>query len=251
MGHNLSLGPSFAGQVVAGLILFTHIGAGLVSLVAGTAAVTVAKGGRGHRIAGNAFVAAMSIMAGIGAVVSPLLPERANVVPGVFAFYLVATAWMTVRRPAGTTGRLEIAAALVAFGVAAMGATLGLRAAASPDGMLDAAPGSDYFVFAVFPLLAGLLDLRVIGRGGSSGAGRLARHLWRMGFALFIAASSLFLGQQRVFPVALRGASVRFVPELAVLGFHVRTWKDWSAFEAGIVVALCVTENTAGVAVTV
>ena len=221
MGHNLSLGPSLLGQILAGTILFAHIGAGIVSLTSGATAMAAPKGGRTHVIAGKVFVVAMLVMAGIGAVISPLLPERANVVPGVFTAYLVATAWMTVRRPAGTTGPFEIVALLVAFATAAMGVTLGLQAVASPDGLLDAAPASNYFVFAAFPVLAGLLDLRVILRGGSSGAGRLARHLWRMSFALFIAAGSLFLGQQKVFPVALRGSSVMLAPEFAVLGAMV------------------------------
>ena len=36
--------------------------------------------------------------------------------------------------------------------------------------------------------------------------------------ALFVAAGSLFLGQPKVFPPALRGAAVMFIPELAILG---------------------------------
>jgi hypothetical protein len=41
-------------------------------------------------------------------------------------------------------------------------------------------------------------------RGGISGTARLARHLWRMCFGLFIASGSFFLGKQEFFPAAIR-----------------------------------------------
>lgn len=41
-------------------------------------------------------------------------------------------------------------------------------------------------------------------RGGIAGTQRLARHLWRMCFALFIAAASIFLARQQLFPALLQ-----------------------------------------------
>jgi hypothetical protein len=66
-------------------------------------------------------------------------------------------------------------------------------------------------------------------RGGVFfGAQRIVRHLWRMCFALFIAAGSFFLGQQRVFPASWRGAKVWFVlaflPLLLMIFWLVRVW---------------------------
>jgi hypothetical protein len=43
-------------------------------------------------------------------------------------------------------------------------------------------------------LLAAAGDVRMLLRGGVFGAKRLARHLWRMCFGLFIAAGSFFMG---------------------------------------------------------
>jgi hypothetical protein len=43
-------------------------------------------------------------------------------------------------------------------------------------------------------LLAAAGDVRMVVRGGVFGAKRIARHLWRMCFGLFIAAGSFFLG---------------------------------------------------------
>jgi hypothetical protein len=38
-----------------------------------------------------------------------------------------------------------------------------------------------------------------------------------MNVALFVAAGSLFLGQQKLFPHALRGSPILFAPELAIV----------------------------------
>ena len=48
----------------------------------------------------------------------------------------------------------------------------------------------------------------MLARGGISGAQRIARHLWRMCFALFIAAASIFLARPQVFPAVLEKTGV-------------------------------------------
>jgi hypothetical protein len=83
---------------------------------------------------------------------------------------------------------------------------LGLRAAANPTGLPDGDTPAIYFVFAGLAAMAAAFDLRMILRGGIAGARRVARHLWRMCFALFVASGSLFLGQPQVFPAPLRGS---------------------------------------------
>jgi hypothetical protein len=47
-------------------------------------------------------------------------------------------------------------------------------------------------------------DVRMLVRRGISGSHRIARHLWRMCFALFIAAGSIFLARQHLFPAFMR-----------------------------------------------
>jgi hypothetical protein len=51
----------------------------------------------------------------------------------------------------------------------------------------------NFFMGSVM-LLAAAGDVRMLVRGGVLGAKRIARHLWRMCFGLFIAAGSFFLG---------------------------------------------------------
>ena len=160
----------------------------------------------------------MLIMSGVGAAVSPFLPNWTNVVMGLFVFYLTATAWMTVRRPAGEIGWFEVGWIGFAWAVAAFGVLLGLRAAASPGGQLAGDPPFAFFALASLPGLAGAMDLGMLRRGGVSGPQRIARHLWRMCIALFIATASLFLGQPKVFPSALRGSPIMFAPEIVIMG---------------------------------
>jgi hypothetical protein len=45
-------------------------------------------------------------------------------------------------------------------------------------------------------------------RGGVSGSQRIARHLWRMCFGLFIASGSFFMGRQQIFPDFIRESNV-------------------------------------------
>jgi hypothetical protein len=50
------------------------------------------------------------------------------------------------------------------------------------------------FFMASICLLSAVGDLRMLRHGGISGTKRIARHLWRMCFGLFIASGSFFLG---------------------------------------------------------
>jgi uncharacterized membrane protein len=202
----------------ADAILLLHIGGGLVGIGSGFAALLLRKGSRAHAAAGRAFVVSMLIMAVIGAVVSPLLPQRINVVPALMTIYLVVTGWRSSRDRSGEAGAIEIGGLIFALFTVAAGLTYALAASMSPTGLLDTEPSSSYLTFTAFPVLAAVLDVAVILRGRISRSHRIARHIWRMSFALFIAAGSLFLGQPKVFPAPLRGSPILFVPELAIAG---------------------------------
>jgi hypothetical protein len=185
--------------------------------VSGAAALAFRKGGPVHRLAGRVFVAAMLAMAAVGAGVAPFLPERLSILGGLATFYLVATAALTVWRPPGRAGRLEVIALAAAIGLAGLTVTLGWMAANDPTGTLDGQPWQGLVLFAVILAFATGGDLRLVLRGGISGAGRIARHLWRMCAALFIAATSFFLGQPDFVPWPLRGTAWVYLPPLAAL----------------------------------
>jgi hypothetical protein len=203
------------------LILVVHIAGGAIGLLSGTVALAVRKGSPMHRLAGNIFIVSMLAMAAVGASVSPFLGHGIDTLTGTFTFYLVVTAWLTVRRRGGETGRAEIIALVVALGVVVAGVTLGMEGMGRPRGMIAGYPAPAYFFVASVVALAAALDLKVVLRGGIKGTPRIARHLWRMCLALFIAAAAFFLGQQKVMPVSVRGSPFLFLPPLAALGMMV------------------------------
>jgi uncharacterized membrane protein len=206
-------------RVLRPSVLF-HVAAGVAGLVSGLAAMVLRKGSRRHALAGRAFVVAMLLMGGSGALIAFLDPlgEKINVPMGVLACYLVTTAWLTAARRAGTVRWFDPIATFVAMAVAFSLVKYGIEAAASETGAKDGIPAAAYFVFSAVPFLATLGDIRMIEAGGISGARRIARHLWRMCTALLIAVGSFFLGQPQVFPEALQSAGLRAIPVLAVLG---------------------------------
>ncbi|MBZ5683280.1 MAG: hypothetical protein LAO24_24605 [Acidobacteriia bacterium] len=134
--------------------------------------------------------------------------QPGNILGGALTFYLVATAWMTARRRDGRTGMFDWGALLVVLSVAAVTVTYGMEAAKSQTGLKYGYPFGPYFFLGSVALLATAGDVRMLVRAGMSGTQRIARHLWRMCFALFIAAASIFLARQQVFPALLRKTGV-------------------------------------------
>ncbi|MGZ8347560.1 MAG: hypothetical protein ACXWUP_10675 [Allosphingosinicella sp.] len=194
-----------------------HVTAGSVALLAGAAALVLRKGGPRHALAGTAFFVAMLLMAGSGAVIAALRPERGTAVIGLLTCYLVASSWTTARRRSGEAGLVEWLWLAVAVGCAVAMLSFGIVGVGSPTGRMDSLPAVVHFPFAFLAALAAALDLNFLLRGRLTGRQRVARHLWRMCVALFIAAFSFFLGQQDEFPEAWQGSFIWFVPGLATL----------------------------------
>jgi hypothetical protein len=203
----------------ANLLLFLHIAGGSVGILSGFVALLSPKGRRVHRVAGTTFFVSMLVMATIGAGASPFLPvpEMPNVFAGVLVFYLVATSMVAIRRKDGGIGRFEKGGLAVALGIVAAGVFYILLARNSPTGTIGKTPPQAFFVFAILGSIAAVGDIRVILRGGISGAARIARHLWRMCAALTIASGSFFLGQQKIMPASMHGSPWLFVPVFAPL----------------------------------
>lgn len=197
------------------ILLIIHILGGSVALLAGAGALSVRKGSALHVRIGTWFFSAMLLMAGTGALIAALAPERGTAVIGIITCYLVATAWATVRRRDGTAGRFELGGLAVATACGVTMLAFALQAAASPTGRLDSLPPGAHYPFVVLMALAAALDLNFVLRRQLAPPQRIARHLWRMCAALLIAALSFFLGQQDEFPEAWRGAFVWFLPPLA------------------------------------
>src|SRR5947199_10017915 len=103
-------------------ILIIHICAGVVGVLSGAAAMSFRKGSRPHRVGGNLFFVAMLVMGSSAAYLG-------NIVGGLFACYLVATAWLTARRREAETSIFDWAAFQFALGLGAVIVTHGVRLA--------------------------------------------------------------------------------------------------------------------------
>ena len=190
-------------------LLPIHIIAGVIGLVSGAVALSTRKGAKLHRKGGMIFVYAMMIVAITGTVMGSLISEMAAVIPGVLTFYLVLSSFLTVRRP------VALKFSWIDFGVMLMGLTVSI-ASFSYGFVAEGQPTVLYIIFGAVALLATLGDLRMMARG-IQGAHRIARHLWRMCVALFLAAISLFIGQSQVFPEPLRNSGLLPITVLLVL----------------------------------
>jgi uncharacterized membrane protein len=201
------------------LILPIHILAGGVALACGYTALYAAKGGRLHRKSGMLFVCAMCAMCVGGFVLAALGNNNwtsVNASAAVMTLYLVITSLTTIRPPASGARWLAVGAMLVAFVVGAANLNFGFEALAT-GGRRNGVPAFPFFMFGLVGLLGSAGDLRMIRSAAQSGRPRLLRHLWRMSFALFIAAMSFFFGQAKVIPEPLRIMPLLVVPVLAVL----------------------------------
>lgn len=195
-----------------------HILAGSLGLIFGYVALFSAKGNAVHRKSGMFYVYAMLTMCAFGGLMAALTGVWAviNIPAAWSSAYLVMTGMTTVRRPAGWTRRLDAGLMVVALAVGLAMLTFGLQAAAN-GGERNGIPAFPFFLFGMVGLVGGLGDVRMMRSAPLTGAPRLARHLWRMSFALFIAAMSFFFGQAKVFPEPIRIYPLLAVPVLAVL----------------------------------
>ena len=207
-------------------ILLLHIVSGTLGMLSGFVAVFLRKGSRRHSLAGDVFVITMLSMSASGAYMAVMKSQPGNVLGGTLTSYLVATAWMTARRRKEETGIFDWGALLVVFAVAAVEVTYGLEAARSQTGLKYGYPPGPYFFLGSVAVLATVGDVRMLVRGGISGTQRLARHLWRMCFSWFIAAASIFLARQHIFPAVLRKTGVlfllSFLPLMSMIFWLVR-----------------------------
>jgi len=208
------------------MLLPIHIAAGGLAIVLGAVALSVKKGGTIHRRSGLLFVYAALVM---GASASILGLRKGftdgNVMGGLMTAYFVGTALTTVRPASPWTRRINAAALTFALGLALVAIVGGVKAVnsprVSPGGVPFRTIGVMSFVLATVLLLAAIGDVRIMRFGLPRGGPRLARHLWRMCFALFIAAGSFFSIRARVakiLPQPLTTGPMRALPILLLFG---------------------------------
>ena len=195
-----------------------HIVAGCLVVLAGYIALYATKGATLHRRSGMIFVYAMLTTAVGGMAIAAVrgVAPAINIPAGMLTSYLVITSLTTLRPPAVGSRWLDLGGLLVALTICLTSLTFGFEAVAN-GGTRKGMPAFPFFMFGVAALFAIVGDVRMIRSGALRGAARLARHLWRMCFALFIGAISFFIGQAEVFPEPIRIRPLLALPVLAVL----------------------------------
>ena len=208
------------------LILPIHIAAGGLAMVLGAVALLAKKGGAIHRRSGLLFVCAMLVM-GFSASLLGFLksPTDPNVFTGLLTAYFVGTALTTVRPVSPWTRTINGVALTVVVGLALGTIVRGVEAINSPGLSSGGVPlrtiGVMSFILATVMTLGAVGDVRILRSGPLRGGPRLARHLWRMCFALFIAAGSFFSIRERVakiLPEPFTTGPMRALPILLLFG---------------------------------
>lgn len=208
------------------MLLGIHIAAGGLAIILGAVALSVRKGAPIHRRSGMLFVYAM-IMMGVTASILEFLRNAGvtNVVAALMTLYFAGTALTTVRPPSRWTRAINAAALVVAVALGILSIVGGVKGVntpgLSPGGVPFRTIGVMSFILAAVLLLSAAGDARIMRSGMLVGGPRLGRHLWRMCFALFIAAGSFFSIRERVakiLPEPFTTAPMRVLPIVLLFG---------------------------------
>ena len=211
------------------LAFVLHVCGGALGLLSGVIAVLARKGGRLHRTAGTVFVVSMLVMAVFACYLAVMIPDQiVNLFISAFAFYLVATAWLTVRRKDGTIGLAEKIALFVGVCLCAPFAALAFQLATGSAPMFKSAvPLKGPVLIAIYGFasvvaIAAIGDAKLVLAGGISGVSRISRHLWRMCLGLTLAAGSGFTnGLARLLPGPYHVPTAFFLPQFIPLGLLI------------------------------
>jgi uncharacterized membrane protein len=211
---------------VTNLVLILHVVAGTIALFSGIIAMSSRKGARAHRVAGTLFAVSMVAMAVFADYLAIAIPEQIpNLFIGTFTIYLVATAWMTVRRKEQSVGIPEKIALLVVlclcvpFAILSFQLATGLEPSFKSAVPLEGPVRVAIYSFTFLVAMAAIGDAGLVRAGGVTGRRRIGRHLWRMCLGLTLAAGSAFTnGLPRLLPNTVHVPLIfLFLPQLSSL----------------------------------
>jgi len=202
------------------VLLPVHILGGILALAFGYVALAAAKGANLHRKSGLGFVVAMIVMSLTGALIATLSAERGSIIAGTLTFYFVLTGFLAVKRiPRARQIEMVAMCGALVLGLFAIWAGAWLAQRGRPE----AAP---MFVFSALSLVAAAGDWKMLRAGGIDGKPRLKRHLWRMCFAMWVAAASFFWGPPNRVPEIIRIPALLPIPVLApIVVMFVWLWR--------------------------
>lgn len=190
--------------------LALHLFSGTLAIIVGGVTLGSAKGSWLHRAVGRAFAVTMLITAATGAYLALNISQPKTFLLGLLTFYLAATGWRSARQKDAEHSWLDGALAMMPIVLGAL-AVAGI-VSHGRAGTISLRTSVSYTILAAICFAGDMLNRIAPGR-----TNRLARHLWRMCFALLIAEKSLFLGQPQVFPEMLRKPYILSAPLILTL----------------------------------
>jgi len=199
------------------MMMSLHIVGGSFALLTGGIALYALKGSTLHRRSGVLFAGCMLLMAASAIPLAVVAHEPTSLMGGLLVIYLVLTSLVTIRRNHRTLDWVSMASMVAALSIGMVFTRLGSDGLNSVDGTLDGLPPQPMFLFGTVAFLAALGDLRMFLAREIRRPYRIVRHLWRMCFALLLAAVSFFLGQAEVIPESIRHTQILAIPPLAVI----------------------------------
>ncbi|WP_395372892.1 hypothetical protein [Marinicella sp. W31] len=207
-------------HVIQNILLYCHIGTGIVSVLSGGVALFSKKGYQRHVKFGRVFVWAMIISSIIGSLLGLMNYSEMFITfsAGVLAFTLIAGGVLTIKSKRTKPSRFELILAIInALNVMALMA-VGTLAVIQYESVLFGFHAADYFFLGGMALICLLGDVVYFLGKRAEYHHKIARHLWRMCLGFFIAAGSAFTGPGKtVFPVSIQESGLLSLPEIIIL----------------------------------
>lgn len=203
-------------------LLGIHILFSGLALLTGALALGARKGGLLHRNGGKVFVAAMVIMGVTSAWLAALNGVWLDVMSGLLVCYLVISSWLTMRP---SNQGFAVGVMLMGVGLVAGYLLVAWVTLQSGERRPGVPPGVGLF-FAIIVGLAVISDCRLLMGRALTVRQRLARHLWRMCFALFMATVSFFISRAHLFPELVQQSGVLVLLGVSPILFMI-FWLLW------------------------
>ncbi|MFK7856783.1 MAG: hypothetical protein AB8B79_21880 [Granulosicoccus sp.] len=200
------------------MLTFLHIITGTLAVSSGLLGLFVSKGSVTHRIAGRVFTCAMILLGFTGIALALQVPMAISAVAGAAIIHLVITGSLAARSKPCAWQLIDTAAPVASLAIGLSSLVFAWEAWESANGLKDGFSAMPYGFFGALMLLVAALDLRYRLVADTTIVARRSRHVWRMSFALFIAAGSLFTGPgATAFPAWLQASGLLSVPEPLIL----------------------------------
>ena len=199
------------------MFLIFHICAGAIALLAGYAVIVMKKGRQAHKNLGRIYVLAMLTLGITGTYIAIIRDVPLSMLNGLVLCYFVLSSLNIIWQKPNHTNFMDNILFTSVTMLTISFAWYAYQTTQTTNGQLGGFGTPAYIVFGSVMAICTLADFRYLKRGGLDGNSRLARHLWRMFFPLFMSTSAFFLGQAKHLPELFQRIELLLVPVVLVI----------------------------------